>query len=276
MLYIAKLENLDQEYPEARADASPTRRPYLVQAGGMLSGAAIEFPLKGRQNQQTVWVYRPISDGRKSIYVGAYFRFPIGFDWTTPNGIPNWGNEHKLIIVNCTDGIGRVLVNLRGTGKSPTIAIHLERLNYQYMDSENQHSYGQGIGVSNFSETRWPQDGTWHFLEVEVERTGGLDDRVRLWLDSKVIMDVRGVTCGKWPSSIDGYAVGAYYNGAPANDTRFWVTGIRDDGLRTVPVPVITGEDAREELAKRLEGIVEDTKTKLLDLANRIRSIQIR
>lgn len=252
MAYRSLLENLRAEFQDIRCDEAPGKIPILVPAGLGREGNAIEFLLKGRKNQQTVHVYRTLPNLTGTFYVAARFQFPQGFNWTTPPGIDSYANEHKLFIIDTENSVGRILVNLRGGGLSPQLAVHTEKTGpYLWKDSENQHAYGPGSGISNWSDVRWPADGQWHDLEVEVERTGRGSDRVRLWLDGKIAMDVIGRTCGESPSPIISYKVGAFFNGAPPNDTRFRVTDIRDDVTQPIP-PVVVVPPAKPDVAAAL------------------------
>lgn len=241
MAYRSLLENLRAEYPEVRCDAAPNRIPKTVVDSAPIGGklpTAVEMLLADRQNQQTVWLPRTLPNPQfGTFWCRAAFRFPVGFDWTSPPGVNAWGHEHKLFIVNTQDGVGRVLVNLRGSGKSPVLAVHFERVDpYLWKDSENQHAYGPGSGISNHSSTHWPTDGQWHAVAIGIERSGRDTDRVRLFLDGREIMNVTGRTSGPNPSGITQYIVGAFYNQGSTGNQKFYVTDIRDGQAEDVVV----------------------------------------
>lgn len=169
--------------------------------------------LRANVVQQSVLWGKGLNHGGPQFYTGAWYRFPAGYSW---NAAPGWvdpetgqprSTEHKMFIINVGDNVGRVLVNLRGNGNSPTLQTHFERLE------------GRG-GISKFSQTRWPTDGGWHHLEVLIDRVSGTNGRARIWLDGNPVLDERGAVCGSPCSPVVDVAIGAFVNqGADRRET---------------------------------------------------------
>jgi hypothetical protein len=158
--------------------------------------------LTGGRDQQSIYWAKQVTHSGEMLRVAAWWRFPVGFSWD-PGGQP-WGYEHKMLIINTANDVGRVLLNLRGGGKSPEIAVHFERL----------ESLGQG--VSKHSGVHWPPDGKWHHFEIEMLRRSGTAGRVRVWLDNQLAIDETGRVCGSPCAPIRDIMFGAFSNqGAP-------------------------------------------------------------
>lgn len=164
--------------------------------------------LTGGRDQQSIYWAKAVSYGGETFRASAWWRFPKGFSWN-PGGQP-WGLEHKMMIINTTNDVGRVLLNLRGDGESPEIAVHLERLD----------PYGPGQGISAKSGVRWPPDGAWHHFEIELQRRSGNQGRVQVWLDDRRVIDVTGRVCGSPCAAVRDVWFGAFSNqGAPRTQT---------------------------------------------------------
>jgi hypothetical protein len=197
---------------------------------GCRSGRACgAMTLAGGRDQQSILWEKQFTHSGPTFYASAWYRFPQGFTWD-PGGQP-WGLEHKMMIFYAGDaGVGRVLVNLRGSGTSPSLAIHFERVD----------PYPPGISAR--SDVRWPTDGAWHKLEVEIQRVSGNGGRARVWLDGRIAIDQGGKVCGSPCSPITGAQMGAFSNqGSPVTQTFYMddivFAGSNPGGGPVEPVP---------------------------------------
>lgn len=182
----------------------------------------------GSPQQSVLWERNFRHDG--SFYMAAWYRFPVGYTWDPAPGANS--TEHKMFIVNVGDSVGRILVNLRGGGTSPTLQMHFERL-------ENRG------GISQYTQTRWPADGQWHFLEMLVDRRSGTSARAQLWLDGRSALDATGAVCGSPCSPIVGVQMGAFVNqGASRTQTFFLDDAVlassRQTSVVVTPTPTPT------------------------------------
>lgn len=170
----------------------------------------------GRDQQEVAFVrsLRPAHSG-ELLTVSARWRFPQGFSFN-PGGQP-WGYEHKLLIINTGNDVGRILLNLRGGGLAPKLAVHFERLE------------PLGQGVSKISDTQLPPDGEWHRITLELDRRSGTANRVRVWLDNTLAINEVGRVCGSPCSPITEIWFGAFSNQGAPEDQAFYL----DDALVT-------------------------------------------
>lgn len=177
--------------------------------------------------QQSVFWERNFRTDKVDYFMSAWFKFPKDYSWNPAPGANS--TEHKLFIVNVGNDIGRILLNLRGGGTTPTIQIHFERL----------ESFG---GVSQYTETRWPNDGQWHKLSLYVERKSGRDSKVITSLDENEILNVKGATCGAPCSPVVGVQIGAFVNQGSTRVQTFYVDDviIRDSSPTIIPAPAPT------------------------------------
>lgn len=191
---------------------------------GCRSGACGEMRMVGGRDQQSVYWAKNTSHAGESFYVGAWWRFPVGFSWD-PGGQP-WGLEHKMMIINTGNDVGRVLLNLRGDGLSPEIAVHLERLD------------SLGGGISKRSGVRWPADGAWHHFEIELTRRAGTAGRVQVWLDGARVIDETGRVCGTPCSPIRDVQLGAFSNQGAPRAQSFFLDDARITGAPRTSTPL--------------------------------------
>lgn len=197
--------------------------------GGRDGGPCVRFSLTGGRTQQSVFVEKTFNYNDSILYLSAWWRFPLGFSFTGAQGTDS--TEHKLFAVFTSDGVGRVLVNLRGSGTSPVLQTHLERLD------------PYPPGVSQWSSTPWPPDGLWHRVEVELLRDPSVG-RIRVWLDGRLVIDQSGRTCGPDRSPVTAVQVGAYSNQGSNVNQFFFVDdvtiGTEPRSVVVTPVPVPT------------------------------------
>lgn len=179
-----------------RSDNAPGKQPPVVSAGCHV-GSCVRFDLRGGAPQQSVLVERSLQLGGPALYASFWLRFPLGYSWDPAPGYT--GTEHKLLLVSVADGVGRILLNLRGGGATPELAVFFEQL-------ENSG------GVNVRGPATWPADGLWHQLELVVGRTSSATDRVQLRLDGRTVIDTTGRTCGSPCAPVVGVQVGAFVN----------------------------------------------------------------
>lgn len=228
MIFQGLLAELS-EFQDYKSSGAPDGRTPQIIAGG------IRMPMRVDVEQQSCFLRRNIGKHYGPVYASEVIRVPEGYDWS------DW--EHKLLILHPdVDGMGvsfpgRVLVNLRGGGLSPTVQVHIEKLEQL------------GDGISEFTSARWPADGLPHQLEVYLERTGGVYDRMVIWLDGQIILDKRGRTCAPQPAAITGADFGAYANKGPRRAPNGAYIDIlrpaiisdrREIGILPLPVPPVT------------------------------------
>lgn len=169
----------------------------------------------GRDQQMVLWERAFTHDG-DTFYFSGWWRFPEGFTFD-PGGQP-WGYEHKLLIVNTANDVGRILLNLRGGGSRPEVAVHIERLE------------GLGQGVSKRSDVQLAPGGGWQHFELEVQRRSGTANRVRAWLNGELAVDETGRVCGTPCSPIVGVQVGAFSNQGTPRAQSFFLDDILVSG----------------------------------------------
>lgn len=213
---------------------------------GLYCGA---MAMVGGKDQQSIYWAKQVTHSGETFRASAWWKFPRGFSWD-PGGQP-WGLEHKMMIINTADGVGRVLLNLRGGGESPEIAVHFERL----------EPYGDAPGpVSKRSGVRWPADGQWHQFEIEITRRSGMG-RAQVWLDGRSVIDEAGRVCGSPCAPIRDLQFGAFSNqGAPRAQTFYLDDALvssvsRVAVLPPLPVPQPPPLPPALDPAKALEAI---------------------
>ncbi len=216
----------------------------VVNTGCRTGARCLQMRVIGGVDQQSIFAEKDIPDhAGETLYVEAAFRFEPGFSWD-PGGQP-WGYEHKMFIVNTKNDVGRLRVNLRGGGISPTLAVHFERLE------------SLGNGISKYSTVRWPTDGKWHKLGVEVQRVAGTNGHLRLWLDNTLALDETGRVCGSPCSPVRDVQIGAFSNQGAPKTQYFWV----DDAVvsasprAAAAAPVVTPPPPTTARVEALEAI---------------------
>ncbi len=241
----------------------------------------VEMFLSAGADQQSVLLEKIISIPR-NVYVKWTHRFPRGFNWDGKMGT-DYPGEHKLLIldpeVDQNTGRkrpGRVLVNLRGGGAQPELAVFFEQVEER-----------GGVNVRGGSAVaKWPQDGANHVLEFFAERSGGGADRVQLWIDGNVIFDVRGRTCDAPPPRLVTMQLGAFVNQGSREAQSFFLAGqvvVAEErtGVPPVVVPPVTPptlpSEIRTELdrlvasAQNLESRIRDNETDIRAMSNRLK-----
>lgn len=226
----------------------------------LIAGGGVKFALSTAKQQSCLVEYSLNQAGRE-FYACVPFCFPVGYTWDC-NAHPE-GMEHKLLVINTGNDIGRTLVKLRGGGPSPELTIYFEQM---------------GLHDDLRSEFHWPTDGLPHTLEVLFSRTGAPIDRVRMWLDGKVRLDKFSPTCGPIPSAVTSVQVGAYRNQDCPRDQAFAIgcgsPVVIDDHRPGEPVPPRpippTPPSEYELIARELEVL----SAAQLKLAARVRALE--
>lgn len=227
----------------------------VVTSGCRTGAKCIQMTLPGGGNNQGIFLEKDVVPdyAGQTFYMEGFFRFPAGYTWD-PSGAP-LGLEHKMFIINTVSNVGRVLVNLRGGGNTPTLQVHAESLE------------SLGNGISKYSTVKWPADDRYHRLGVELTRVPGTSARLRLWLDNTLALDETGRLCGSSCSPIRDVWVGAYSNqGAPVTQ-RFYMDDVvlSASPREAVTAPVVTPPPPTTARVEALEAIA--TAGEALDAA---------
>lgn len=242
----------------------------------------VEMLLAAGADQQSVLLEKIINVPR-NFYAKWTHRFPRGFSWDGRMGT-DYPGEHKLFIVDTEvdentgrKRPGRILVNLRGGGTQPELAVFFEQVETR-----------GGVNVRGETPlSRWPQDGADHALEILVERTGGPSDRVQLWLDGQIVFDVRGRTCDSPVPRLVTIQLGAFVNQGSRTAQSFYLSGqvvIAEERTSAPPVvvppvnpPVPDLSAVRVEIdrlvasAQNLESRISSNRSDITAMSNRLK-----
>lgn len=220
-----------------------SRGAVSIVSDGCLSGSYCSAHDPGTGPFQSVLWEKLLQTQSTDLYFSGWWRFPVGYTWDEVSA--HNGLEHKLAIFNTpTQANGRILLNLRGRGRQPALALYTEL---------------SGGGINKRSDVRWPMDGRWHRLEVLAQRQSGSGSRVQVFLDGAVVIDETGRMCGDPCERISSMQVGAYRNQDAPRVQRYWTDDFfASDMVPGEPAPELTLEERVEELERRVDALEED------------------
>lgn len=200
---------------------SGTHGPASYAAAGCRSGTrcgAMTLP-SGSDQFYALWS-KVFTHSGPVLYASGWWKFPVGYDWSVhpKTSFPDSPN-HKLMIFNTADSVGRMHVVLNGNGTSPILFITAEK------------TEPKPPGIVKYSNVHWPPDGQWHRVELQADRVSGdTSGRMRVWLDGQLAIDERGRICGTPCSPIVGMEIGAYVNQGSGPAQTFYVDDVLISG----------------------------------------------
>jgi len=226
------------------SSAVELRPPGQMSCGGMT--------LIGGVAQASPYWSKAITYTGDVLYVSQWRLFPAGYSWSgTPAENARNNLHHKMVILDTADNVGRFHLNLSAAGPSDVLSPQF-RPEFESLT---------GPTPNGWLPKRWPTDGQWHRLEIEITRIPG-SGRLRLWLDGELFLDKPGTTCGAVRSPIVRAKIGAYVNQGAADTETFWVgkvklyAGTREQALAAeLPPPPPPPPTRRQRLTAALEAL---------------------